>query len=59
MPGSRRPGDTSRDESERIHKAIQATKIMAPPTDCIAPIGEALIETALDDVLGRVDRTAG
>jgi DNA topoisomerase-6 subunit B len=44
---SRRPGEMSRDEAERIHKAIQATKIMAPPTDCIAPIGEDLIESSL------------
>ena len=44
---SRRPADATRDESERIHKAIQNTKIMNPPTDCIAPIGEELIEKAL------------
>ena len=44
---SRRPGEMTRDESEKIHKAIQLTKIMAPPTDCIAPIGEELIESSL------------
>jgi DNA topoisomerase-6 subunit B len=44
---SRRPSEASREEAERIHQAIQATKIMAPPTDCIAPIGEELIERAL------------
>jgi DNA topoisomerase-6 subunit B len=44
---TRRPGEIHRDEAERIHKAIQATKLMAPPTDCIAPIGEDLIEKAL------------
>src|SRR5262245_45989738 len=44
---SRRPSEITREEAERIHAAIQATKIMAPPTDCIAPIGEALIERAL------------
>jgi DNA topoisomerase-6 subunit B len=43
----RRPSEIGRDEAERIHKAIQATKIMAPPTDCIAPIGEDLILRAL------------
>ena len=47
VASSRRPGEMSRDESERVHKAIQATKIMAPPTDCIAPIGEELIESSL------------
>jgi len=44
---SRRPSEITREEAEKIHAAIQATKIMAPPTDCIAPIGEALIERAL------------
>ena len=44
---SRRPGEINRDEAERIHQSIQATKIMAPPTDCIAPIGEELIDSAL------------
>jgi len=44
---SRRPSEMNRDESEAIHAAIQVTKIMAPPTDCIAPIGEELIEKAL------------
>jgi DNA topoisomerase-6 subunit B len=43
----RRPSEIHRDEAERIHRAIQATKIMAPATDCIAPIGEELIERAL------------
>jgi DNA topoisomerase-6 subunit B len=44
---TRRPGELRREEAERIHAAIQKTKIMAPPTDCIAPIGEDLIEKAL------------
>jgi DNA topoisomerase-6 subunit B len=44
---TRRPGEMSRDEAELLHNAIQATKIMAPPTDCIAPIGEELIFKAM------------
>jgi len=47
VPSSRRPAETTREEAERIHKSIQKTKIMAPPTDCIAPIGDELIEAAL------------
>jgi len=47
VPLTRRPGEINREEAERIHKAIQATKLMAPPMDCIAPIGEELIERAL------------
>ncbi len=44
---NRRPGEVARDEVERIHDAIQIAKIMAPPMDCIAPIGEELIDAAL------------
>jgi len=44
---TRRPSEISREQAESIHQAIQATKIMAPPMDCIAPIGEDLIEKAL------------
>ncbi|NRA07888.1 MAG: DNA topoisomerase VI subunit B [Myxococcales bacterium] len=44
---SRRPSEMTREEAERVHQSIQQTKLMAPPTNCIAPIGEDLIETAL------------
>jgi len=44
---SRRPSEVTREEAERVHGAIQKTKLMAPPMDCIAPIGEELIEAAL------------
>ncbi|MBW2313472.1 MAG: DNA topoisomerase VI subunit B [Deltaproteobacteria bacterium] len=44
---SRRPREITREEAEKIHKAVQKTKIMAPSADCIAPIGEELIEKAL------------
>lgn len=47
VPETRRPSEITREEAERIHGAIQRTKIMAPPTNCIAPIGEELIERAL------------
>jgi len=43
----KRPRDVSRGEAEAIHKSIQKTRIMAPPTDCIAPIGEDLIRAAM------------
>jgi DNA topoisomerase-6 subunit B len=47
VPSSRRPQEMTREEAEKVHKAVQATKIMAPPTDCIAPIGAELLEKAL------------
>jgi DNA topoisomerase-6 subunit B len=47
VDASRRPRKLDRSDTERIHKAIAATKIMAPPMDCIAPIGEELLQKAL------------
>ena len=44
---SRRPSEITHEQAEAIHKAVQKTKIMSPPTDCIAPIGGELIEAAL------------
>jgi DNA topoisomerase-6 subunit B len=37
--------------SEKLHRAIQATKIMAPPTNCLSPIGEELIHKGLTNFL--------
>jgi DNA topoisomerase-6 subunit B len=50
IPPKRRPSQLHRAEAEALHKAIAATKIMAPPTDCIAPIGEELLERALQAI---------
>lgn len=37
---------------ERIHRALARIKVMAPPTDCLSPIGEELI---LDGLQKEVD----
>jgi DNA topoisomerase VI subunit B len=37
----------TREVAERIYVAIQKTKIQNPPTDCIFPIGEELLEKGL------------
>ena len=42
-----RPKEVSRDMAEQLYKGIQKTKIMAPPTDCISPIGAELLERGL------------
>lgn len=47
---SRRPTAMDRNEAEALHRGIAATKIMAPPTDCIAPIGEELLTRALASI---------
>ncbi len=41
------PTRIAREEAAALHRAIQQTKISAPPTDCIAPIGEDLIVSGL------------
>jgi DNA topoisomerase-6 subunit B len=38
-----RPRNIHGTEAEALYKAIQATKIMAPPSNCISPIGEKAI----------------
>ena len=35
-----KPSTITRDEVEKIFHAIKQVKIMAPPTDCLSPIGE-------------------
>jgi len=40
---SARPSRIARQEAETLYKAIQATRIMNPPTDCVVPIGEELL----------------
>ncbi len=45
-----RPSKLDRNQAESLHKGIAATKIMAPSTDCIAPVGEQLLENALQAI---------
>ena len=40
-----------RAEADKLYDAIQATKISAPSTDCIAPIGESLLLKGLHQVV--------
>ena len=42
-----RPRDIVGQEAERLFKALQTAKLMAPPTDCISPIGKEAIEAGL------------
>ena len=37
----------AREEADRLHAAIQGTKIMAPPTNCLVPIGPQQIMKGL------------
>ncbi len=42
-----RPDSLSPSEVERLHKSLQAIKLMAPPTNCLSPIGETAIRAGL------------
>ncbi|MEK7858520.1 MAG: DNA topoisomerase VI subunit B [Elusimicrobiota bacterium] len=39
----KRPKDVVGQDAERLYRALQATKLMAPPTNCLSPIGEKAI----------------
>ncbi|MBC8328988.1 MAG: DNA topoisomerase VI subunit B [Planctomycetes bacterium] len=41
------PTRIARDEADRLYRAIQKTKISAPPTTCLSPIGEDRIREGL------------
>ncbi|MEZ5978439.1 MAG: DNA topoisomerase VI subunit B [Planctomycetota bacterium] len=41
------PSRIAREEANALHAAIEKTKISAPSTDCIAPIGEELVLAGL------------
>lgn len=42
-----RPSRIARQEADNLHKAINQTKIMNPPTDCLSPIGDEEILAGL------------
>ena len=43
LPADARPRNIHGAAAETLYKTIQATKIMAPPSNCISPIGEKAI----------------
>ena len=42
-----RPREVTGDHAEAVYKTLQATRIMAPPTNCLSPIGEKAILSGL------------
>jgi DNA topoisomerase-6 subunit B len=42
------PGRVHRDAAEALYKAIGSVKIMAPPTNCLSPIGQESILASLE-----------
>ncbi|OHB74994.1 MAG: DNA topoisomerase VI subunit B [Planctomycetes bacterium RBG_16_59_8] len=51
VPDNSSPRRIAQQEAENLYKAINATKIMAPPTDCLSPIGEAHILVGLKNMV--------
>ncbi|MBI4139581.1 DNA topoisomerase VI subunit B [Candidatus Woesearchaeota archaeon] len=47
IPNNSKPSDITHPQVEKMMSAIRDTKIMAPPTDCIVPIGAELLEKGL------------
>ncbi len=46
-----RPANTTIKEAELLHAAINETKIMAPPVNCIGPIGENELEQGMKRIV--------
>lgn len=42
-----RPATIAREQAEKLYEAIQKTKIIAPPTNCLSPITEELLLKSL------------
>lgn len=53
VPADRRPKFLKLEEGKRLLQAFREVKIMAPPTDCLSPIGERLIRKGLRNVVGN------
>ncbi|MBI4149519.1 DNA topoisomerase VI subunit B [Candidatus Woesearchaeota archaeon] len=47
IPPQSKPREMSREMIERLVEGIKRTKIQNPPTDCLSPIGQDLIEKGL------------
>jgi DNA topoisomerase-6 subunit B len=44
---NKKPLEVNHEELERLHKAMQVVKLIAPPTDCLSSLGEELIVKGL------------
>src|SRR3989344_9279161 len=42
------PHSLNRDQAEKIYKVLQKTKIIAPPTNCLSPIGSQALQASLE-----------
>ena len=47
VPATSKPRDVTGQAAEAVFRSLQAAKIMAPPTNCLSPIGEKAILSGL------------
>ena len=52
LKGTRACSSLTRPEVEQLYKALQAQKLMAPPTSCLSPIGEPALIKGLYALFG-------
>ncbi|MDJ0522801.1 MAG: DNA topoisomerase VI subunit B [Planctomycetota bacterium] len=45
--GAKQPRRVTRDEAERLYTAMNSVRVMAPPTDCLAPIGDEALDEGM------------
>ncbi len=50
-----RPSGVDHAAAERLHKALAEAKLMAPPTGCLSPIGDALVRKGLINFLSVIE----
>lgn len=44
---TKRPKEIAQAEAENLYKALQEAKVIAPPTDCLSPISQEILEKGL------------
>jgi len=44
---NKKPQQLTHEESEKLHKAMQVIRLIAPPTNCLSPLGETLLKEGL------------
>ncbi len=47
LDANKKPKNLERNEAELLFKAMQEVRIIAPPTDCLSPIGAEILERGL------------
>jgi DNA topoisomerase-6 subunit B len=52
VDSKRKPIELVHEEIERLHKSMQMVKLVAPPTDCLSPLGEKLLTEGLKKETG-------